>query len=98
MIWTKGNHQSAKFQTFDCSREISPSLYFDRLFLLKVHKISAKKSIEELCLMALKSNAKFEGKLTLENDMRNLADFYQSSRKFQNRDFDGILLSKVENL
>ena len=48
--------------------------------------------------MALKSNAKFEGKLTLENDMRNLADFYQSSRKFQNRDFDGILLSKVENL
>ena len=43
MIWTKGAHQSAKFQTFDCSREISPNLYFDRLLLLKVYKISAKK-------------------------------------------------------
>ena len=29
MIWTKGAHQSAKYQTFDCSRETSPSLYFD---------------------------------------------------------------------
>ena len=43
MIWTKGAHQSAKFQTFDCSRKISPNLYFDRLLLLKVYKISAKK-------------------------------------------------------
>ena len=43
MIWTKGAHQSAKFQTFDCSGEISPNLYFDRLLLLKVYKISAKK-------------------------------------------------------
>ena len=41
MIWTKGAHQSAKFQTFDCSRKISPNLYFDRL--LKVYKILAKK-------------------------------------------------------
>ena len=43
MIWTKGSHQTAKFQTFDCSRNISPSLYFDRLLLLKVCKISANK-------------------------------------------------------
>ena len=41
MIWTKGAHQTAKFQTFDCSRKISPNLYFDRL--LKVYKILAKK-------------------------------------------------------
>ena len=41
-IW-KGVHHSAKFQTFDCSGEISPNLYFDRLLLLKVYKISAKK-------------------------------------------------------
>ena len=47
MIWTKGTHQSAKFLTFDCSREISPNLYFDRLLLLKGYKVSAKKSIEE---------------------------------------------------
>ena len=43
MIWTKGAHQRAKFQTFDCSRKISPNLYFDRLLLLKVYKILAKK-------------------------------------------------------
>ena len=43
MIWTKRAHQSAKFQTFDCSRQISPNFYFDRLLLLKVYKISARK-------------------------------------------------------
>ena len=47
--------------------------------------------------MTLKSNAKFEGKLTcgLKNDMRNLLNFHQSTRKCQNWDFDGVLLSKV---
>ena len=52
--------------------------------------------------MTLKSDAKFEEKLTcsLENDMSNLAYFHQSksqNRKSQNWDFDGILLSKVEH-
>ena len=41
MIWTKGSHQSAKFQTFGFSRKISPNLYFDRL--LKVYKILAER-------------------------------------------------------
>ena len=38
-----------------------------------------KKSAEELCLMALKTDAKFEGKLTfaLKNDMRNLANLHR---------------------
>ena len=31
-------------QTFDYSCEISPNLYFDRLLLLKVYKVSAKKA------------------------------------------------------
>ena len=44
MIRTREGHQSAKFQTFDCSSEISPNLYFDRLLLLKVFEISAKKA------------------------------------------------------
>ena len=50
--------------------------------------------------MTLKSDAKFEEKLTcgLENDMSNLANFDQSTLKCQNWDFDGILLSKVENV
>ena len=43
MIFTEGTHDSAKFQTFDCSGEISPNLYFDRLLFLKVYKVSAKK-------------------------------------------------------
>ena len=50
--------------------------------------------------MTLKSDAQFEEKLTcgLENDNRNLVNFYQSTRKFQNFYFDGILLCKVENV
>ena len=38
--------------------------------------------------MTLKSDAKFEEKLTcgLENDMRNMANFYQSNLKSQNWD------------
>ena len=50
--------------------------------------------------MELNIDAEFEGKLTcaFENDMRNLANFPQSTRKSQNWDFDGILLSKVENV
>ena len=50
--------------------------------------------------MTMKVDAKFEEKLTsgLENGMRNLANFHQSTQKGQNWDFDGILLSKVENV
>ena len=50
--------------------------------------------------MTLKSHAKFEEKLTcyLENDMRNLANFHQSTQKCHNWNFDKILLIKVENV
>ena len=50
--------------------------------------------------MTLECDAKFEEKLTcgLENDMRNLADFHQSTRNSQNWDFYWILLYKVENV
>ena len=50
--------------------------------------------------MTVKSDSKFEKKqLTchLQNEMRNLANFYHSTRKSQNWDFDGIFLSKEEN-
>ena len=43
MSWTKEAHQSAKFQTSNWSRKSSLNLYFDRLLLLKVYKISVKK-------------------------------------------------------
>ena len=49
--------------------------------------------------MTLKGDAKFKEKLTcsLENGMRNLGNFHQNPRRSQNWDFDGILLSKLEN-
>ena len=50
--------------------------------------------------MTVKSDSKFEKKqLTchLQNEMRNLANFYHSTQKSQNWDFDGIFLSKEEN-
>ena len=59
-IFTKLAHHSAKSQTFDRSGEISPNLYFDRLLLLKIYKVLAQKSMEEICLMIPKSGAKFE--------------------------------------
>ena len=48
--------------------------------------------------MTLNNDAKFEEKITccLENDMRNFANFYQSTQKSQNWNFDKILLSKVD--
>ena len=49
--------------------------------------------------MKLKNHAKSEEKLTfgLKNDLKNLANFHQNTRKCQNWYFQGILLSKVEN-
>ena len=51
MIWTKGAHQSATFQAFDCLLEISPNLYLNRPLLSKAYKITTKKNTEELSLM-----------------------------------------------
>ena len=58
------------------------------------------KSTEYLSSMTMKSDVKFEEKLTsgLENEMMNLANFHQSTQKRQNWYFDGILLYKVENV
>ena len=43
--------------------------------------------------MTLKGDAKFLKKMTccLENDMRNMANFHQITRKCQNWNFDRIL-------
>ena len=50
--------------------------------------------------MELNIGAKLEGKVTcaFKNDMRDLGNFHQSTWKSPNWDFDGILLSKGENL
>ena len=48
--------------------------------------------------MALKIDLKFEEKLTcgFKNDMRNLANFHQSTRNSQNWFFDGIFLEHLK--
>ena len=58
------------------------------------------KGTGELSFMTLHIHAKFDEKLTcnLENDMDNLSNFYHSTLNSQNWDFDGILLSKEENV
>ena len=96
IIWTKGAHQSAKFQTFDCSREISPNLYFHRLLFLKVYKISAKESIEQWCLMALTNEAKFEEKL--KTIRRSWFILIWALDILKNFHFDWLLLCKVYNV
>ena len=50
--------------------------------------------------MMLESDGKFEEKVNcgLENDMKNLANFHQSTQKPQNWYFYRVLLSKVENV
>ena len=51
--------------------------------LTKVYNVRAKKSTEELCLMTLKIDAKFKGKLTcaFKNEMRNLANKHSKFNK-----------------
>ena len=84
MIWTKGAHQGARFQTFVCSHKVSLNLYFDRLLLLKVYKNFCQKITEELCLITLDIDAKFEEKLfcCFKNDT-NLVNFNPSTQKTQ---------------
>ena len=96
MIWTIETHQSAKFKTLDCSHEISPNLYFDRLLLLKAYTISAIKSIEDLCLTTVKIDAKFEEKLIcyFKND-KSFVNFELSTRNSQNFYFYWLLLHSV---
>ena len=50
--------------------------------------------------MTLKSDEKFEEKLTIgsKNDMWNLVNFHASSGKSENLHFDGLLSSKVYNV
>ena len=91
-LYDLGKRNPSKCMTFDYSCEIS---YLDRLLLLKVYKISAKKSIEDLCFMTLKSDAKLEEKLIWFRNEEKLLKFdliTQNSQKFY---FDWFLLCKV---
>ena len=99
MIWTKGTNQSAKFQAFDCSCEISPDLYFERLLLLKVCKISAKKvwQIYVSWNWTVMKNGKKNWFCCFIND-NDLVDFDLSTRNSQNFYYDYFFLCKVYNV
>ena len=58
------------------------NLAFDVLILSKPYKV-LDEELEELCLITLKSDAKFEEKMTFasKNVMRNLVNFNESSVK-----------------
>ena len=54
-----------EFEEFWLKRsKVSKNLHFNGLLLAKVYDVWAKKSTEELCLIALKIGTKVEGKLT----------------------------------
>ena len=52
---------------------------------------------EWLCVIRLKDDAKFKGKLSreLKNDIRNLVHFHVNSRKSENLGFAGLYLPKA---
>ena len=66
---------------FDRVLENLKNVHFNGFLLNKVYHVWPKESIGELCLMALNTDAKFDGKLTcaFKNGMRNLANFDQST-------------------
>ena len=72
-----------EFNNFDLSTQNLNNLDFNGLLLTKYIQCLSLASTEELCLMTLNIDAKFEGKLTYssKNNRRNLVNFYQSTFK-----------------
>ena len=56
---------------------------FDGILFVQRRKDMTLKFVEELCVMTMKNNAKFEEKLTchFKTDMRNLMNFHLSTQK-----------------
>ena len=83
VIFTKVAHQSTKILgKFQLLRLISPNLYFGRILLLKVYTISAKKITDELCLLILKIDSKFEQKpISCFKIDKNLVNFDPGTKK-----------------
>ena len=79
---------------FHSSSQSSAKLLFDRLLMFRAYKDLDVKSTEESCLIILKSDAKFEEKLTLgfKIDMKKLVKFNASNSKSESLHFDGLLL------
>ena len=80
------------WQIFTRALKILKNLHFDWFLLCKVYNVWPKivqmifHETEDWCKIWKKKKT-----FGLENDMRNLANFHQSTQKSQNWDFDGIL-------
>ena len=98
MIWTKGGHQSAKFQTFNCSCKSSPNLNFHRLLLLKVYKILAKKVQRSYVSWPWRLMQNLKKKWCCFKNDKNLVNFDLNTQKSQNLHFHWFLLCKVFNV
>ena len=98
MIFTTGVHQSVKFQTFGCWGEISQTLYFDRLLLLKGYKVSAEKVQRSYFSWYWKSDAKFEEKAILFQKGQEFGEFWSEHSILENFHCDLSLLLKVFNI
>ena len=85
---------------FDSSTQKSKKLCFNGLLVTKIYNVWAKKVQRRYLSWHQRVMQNLKKKLTcgLKNDMRNLANFHQSTWKCQNWDFVGILLSKVEKV
>ena len=85
-IWRKTGMLFQKWQEFGefwpNHSKASKICFLIGSFLYKVYNVWLEKNTDKLSFMTLKSDAKFEEKLTysLENDMRNLASFHQSTQ------------------
>ena len=90
------NNQSNLVNFHESSRETA-NLHFHGPLLSKTYKLLDEKSTEQLCLMTLQSDAKFEENLIFgsKNGMRNLVDFNAGGGKSENVHSDVLLLSKV---
>ena len=82
---------------FLANSQKSGNLHLDGIYLPKAYKYLGEKVQKSLCLMILKSDAKFEEKLTFgsNNDMRNLVNFNVRKGKTENLHLDVVLLLSI---
>ena len=81
---------------FHMSSQKSEIFYFYGHLNCQKYKGLQLKSMVELCVIMLKSDAKFEGKMNcgFKNDMKNLVKFHPSTQNSENLLFHRLILSK----
>ena len=98
MIFTKRVHQSSKFQTSDCSGEISSNFYFNRFFLLKYIKCQLKK-YRGVMSHDTEEWSKIWRKTTLFRKWQEFGEFWsEHSKVFRIRTLIGLFCAKYITL